>query len=159
MIERRGFLKIATTLMGGAMLATYTEPLIKLATPESHKWIEDKGDFYIVRVPMYKSFTKEHLDRPTIFLMDNYSIVSDVTVIGYSNFKTQGSRIISNCCFDITNTKTVNERSAVLFYNKYTDDVITGLNVYGKRATPVTHPTNIAANDFVHANLSLLMIT
>lgn len=114
MIERRGFLKVATMMVGSVLVAKYIEPVIELIKPEKHTWIEDKGDFYIVRVPEYKTFAKEVLDKPTIFLMDHHSTVTQVDVKGYSNIKMSGCCTVTESRFDISKMITEQERSVVL---------------------------------------------
>jgi hypothetical protein len=114
MIERRGFLKVATMMVGSVLVAKYIEPAIELIKPEKHTWIEDKGDFYIVRVPEYKTFAKEILDKPTIFLMDHHSTVTQVDVKGYSNIKMSGYCTVTESRFDVSEMITEQERSVLL---------------------------------------------
>lgn len=114
MIERRGFLKVATMMVGSLLVAKYIEPIIQIVTPEKHSWIEDKGDFYIVRVPKNKIFANEHLDKPTIFLMDDSSYVHDVNVEGYSNIMMTGKCKLLNCNFDTSKMVVQENRPAVI---------------------------------------------
>lgn len=118
-------------------MAKYIEPVTQLINPEKHTWVEDKGDFYIVRVPMYKTFSRESLDKPTIFLMDQFSTVTQVSVNGYANFKTEGSSSLTDCEFDTSNMRTVEDRPAVLFYSKHTENIISGMCITGKRNGPM----------------------
>lgn len=82
---RRTFLKAGTALGAGKLLTLYTEPLSEIVVPKKHEWIEDKGDFYIVRVPDYKTFAGECLNRNTIFLVGVGATVHQVSVTGYAN--------------------------------------------------------------------------
>lgn len=108
-IERRGFLKVGTALAGGVVLAKYAEPILA-ALPERHEWIEDRGDFLIVRVPDYKTFARERLEKPTIFLMGEQATVRDVHVIGFSNgYVPRGGRF-HGCFFDGSGMTTVESR-------------------------------------------------
>jgi hypothetical protein len=82
-LTKRGFLKVAGGVAGALGLQLYSEPLI--AIPKRHEWIEDRGDFYIVRVPSGKSFVNEHLDKPTIFQAGERSHINNVKIDGYVN--------------------------------------------------------------------------
>lgn len=98
--SRRTFLKIGSILTGGLVLSKYTEPIVEIVEPYRHRWVEDMGDFYIVRVPDSKSFSNELLDKPTIFLLERFAIVNSVSVIGYSNISHKGQSKIYDCMFD-----------------------------------------------------------
>jgi hypothetical protein len=70
---RRTFLRLTGAAAGALVIAKYAEPLAVLA--DHGPWVEDKGDFYIVRVPDFKTFANEHLEKPTIFLLGESATV------------------------------------------------------------------------------------
>jgi hypothetical protein len=86
---RRTFLKVSASVALAS--AAMSKGLILLDEPElpiadNYKdWIEDRGNFYIVRVPDYKTFAKETLDKPTILLLGENSIAKDLDINGYLN--------------------------------------------------------------------------
>lgn len=82
-LKRRGFLKLGAVTVGGLAVTKYAEPFI--TTPESKDWITDKGDYVIVRVPDYKTFAREVIDKPAIFILGTRSFVSGVDVTGFVN--------------------------------------------------------------------------
>lgn len=99
MISRRGFLKTSMALIGGAVIATYVEPLITLVnTPRD--WIEDRNDFYIVRIPDGKTFAKETLTKPTLFVFGLGSVVDRVQVSGFVNLCGGAGTRVTNSFFD-----------------------------------------------------------
>jgi hypothetical protein len=80
---RRTFLRLTGAAAGALVIAKYAEPLAVLA--DHGPWVEDKGDFYIVRVPDFKTFANEHLEKPTIFLLGESATVRSVDVDGFAN--------------------------------------------------------------------------
>ena len=86
MTNKRGFLKLASALVGGLMVTKLSAaPIIDFTKKVSHDWVEDRGDFYIVRVPDYKTFSNEVLDKPTVFLLGDQTTVRGVSIDGYAN--------------------------------------------------------------------------
>lgn len=100
--NRRSFLKTGTTLVGGVLLTKYIEPIVPIAELKKHEWVEDKGDFYIVRVPDSKTFANELLDKPTIFLLGHHTVVRDIIVNGYANISHKGTSLITTSRFDVS---------------------------------------------------------
>lgn len=128
---RRGFLKIGTTILGGLTVAKYTEPLIDLA-PSVHDWIEDRGDFVIVRVPKFKTFANEVINKPAIFLLGQGSTVTGVDVKGFANVRLgQRSRLLDSR-FD-ARMLTETERPVVYVAHELPNGIgdIAGLHVIG----------------------------
>lgn len=78
---RRGFLKLATTMIGGITVAQYVQP--EMSLPELHPWVTDMGDFYYVRIPDFKTFRGETLDKPCVFLAGERSTACDLKIRGY----------------------------------------------------------------------------
>lgn len=109
---RRTFLKAGTAVLGALTLARYTEPLI--AMPDSsHEWIEDKGDFVIVRVPDFKTFANEVIDRPAIFLLGENANVKHVDVKGYVNLYAPKGGSVTYSKFDASKMLVGRERSVM----------------------------------------------
>ena len=98
MNTRRGFIKIGMAVVGAFTLAKYAEPLIEVS--DLHQWIEDKGDFYIIRIPDFKTFAKETLNKPTIFILGEQSTVRDVEIFGYANVYAPKGGLITDMLFD-----------------------------------------------------------
>jgi len=139
---RRTFLKASAgvALAAAAMskgLTLLDEPELLIA--DSHKdWIEDKGDFYIVRVPDYKTFARETLDKPTILLLGENSTAKDLDIDGYLNVEIGNyshfldSRIDSSKYLVSTGRPVVNIQFKVYGLNK---TPTTGASVTGLYAT------------------------
>jgi hypothetical protein len=106
---RRGFLKIGAAILGSIGLVRYSEPIIEIA--HTHEWIEDKGDYAIVRVPDFKSFANEVINKPAIFIMGRDSVVKNVNVDGFVNFYAPNGGRITNSRFDSSQMVTENSRS------------------------------------------------
>jgi hypothetical protein len=126
---RRTFLKIGSALVAGTAVATYAEPLINaLTTGAKHQWVQDKGDYYVVTIPENKSFAKEHLDKPTIFLFGDNSKLLDVSVIGFANMRGAKSVEIQGCYFDAGKVS-AKDRSAAILADKFTNSYFSDLHV------------------------------
>jgi hypothetical protein len=113
---RRTFLKTASAVIGGVLVSKYLEPMFNLA--DVHKdWIEDKGDFYIVRVPDNSIFKNEKLDKPVIFVTGAYVTLANLDVQGYANIIAKGPINIRDNVFDASKVLSLKEmdRSVVRF--------------------------------------------
>jgi hypothetical protein len=95
MIGRRGFLKLAAA----SGIAMYAEPIVRMAL-SYRDWIEDRGDFFIVRVPDFKSFANEDLSKPVVFLLGQQAAVRAVRVAGFVNVQAPRGAVIAECEFD-----------------------------------------------------------
>lgn len=111
MTTRRGFLKLAAATAGAIGLTKYAEPWLQL--PETHEWVEDRGDFYVVRVPQSQRFANERLDKPTIFLLGAYSMLEGVQVDGFTNISAMGGAAIQQCHFNASRMEVSRNRSVV----------------------------------------------
>lgn len=113
MIEatRRGFLKIGTAILGTLTVTKYAEPLIDL-TPSVHDWIDDRGDFVIVRVPSLKTFANEVIRKPAILLLGHHSTVLGVDVHGFANVRMGDQARLLDSRFD-ARMRTETERPVV----------------------------------------------
>jgi len=137
-IARRGFLQIATMLIGGVAIGKFIEPEIAIA--KTHKdWIEDRGGFYIVRVPDFKTFSRERLDKPTIFLLGDESEVSYVDVTGYANFDIPKTGIIHSCSFDGSKMHVDGRDSVVILNAGRQMPPLYNLSIVGNHSTRCAH--------------------
>ena len=108
MLLRRAFLKLA----GASAVAAYAEPMIALESAR-HEWVEDRGDFYLIRVPDFKTFARESLDKPTILILGASAKALDVLVDGYLNVFAPAGGLVSGFFVDGRNMRTEKARSAV----------------------------------------------
>ena len=107
--QRRGFLKLISAAAGALALARYAEPFVAVA--DTHRdWIEDNGDYLVVRVPDFKTFANETLKKPVIFLLGQQAIVRHVDVAGFVNLFSPKGGIIYGSCFDCSQMVTENKR-------------------------------------------------
>lgn len=106
---RRGFLKLLGAVAASVGIVKYAEPLLSI--PQAgHDWIEDRGDFYIVRVPDFKEFARETLEKPTIFLLGEMAIVRDVRVTSFANVHSPRGGLVHGCIFDSSKAEAENDR-------------------------------------------------
>lgn len=96
---RRVFLGAGAVAVGGLLVKRYTEPFGQVAA-EYKDWIEDKGDYCIIRVPDGKAFINERIDKNVILLLGAYSTFKGIDVRGYANIATRGPASIVGCRFD-----------------------------------------------------------
>ena len=62
-MQRRSFLSVLAGASAALGLARYAEPFA--LTPDAHhEWVEDKGDYVIIRVPDFKTFARETINKP-----------------------------------------------------------------------------------------------
>ena len=133
-LNRRTFAKIGTALMGGLVLAKYAEPLALVPT-EYRDWIEDRGDFFIVRVPDYKTFERETLNKPTIILMGERTTVRDIEVQGYTNVHAPKGGRIDECTFDTRTMVVEKPREVIRLAAEHLS--VMNCTLYGNDITPV----------------------
>lgn len=112
MIERRGFLKVLGAIAASTGIIHYAEA--KVLMPEQGSWIEDKGDYYIVRIPDGKTFAHETLDKPTIFGFGQDSRVEYVTVNGFVNMYMPRGGYVYGSKFDASKCAMHGRREVIL---------------------------------------------
>ena len=110
---RRSFLKLAAAVTGGVVITKYLEPM-ELLDDEAKDWIEERNGFYIVRVPDFKTFSNETLDKPTIFLLGQEAVVRDLEIFGYANIFAPKYGTLTNCMFNASKVQTETQRPIVL---------------------------------------------
>jgi hypothetical protein len=115
MTARRTFLKLATATVGGAIITTYSEPYAFIK--DKSGWITDKGDYYIVRVPDYKSFAGETMDKNTIFILGNSALVTRVSVLGFVNITAPNGATLNEMLLDSRGSLSQKPRPALVFEN------------------------------------------
>lgn len=114
-LSRRGFLRVAGAAGAvlGAGVVLYRETT-NLVLPTSNDWIEDRGDFLIVRVPDEKMFKGEKLLKPTILVMGMRSMVRDCEVYGYLNILGKGDWGFNENYVDCRKTAMTKDRPIIL---------------------------------------------
>lgn len=139
---RRTFLKIGSALVGATAVTTYAEPLLNVLTPDAkHQWVQDKGDYYVVTIPENKSFAKENLDKPTIFLFGDNAKLIDVSVLGFANMRGAQNVGIHDFFCDAGKVSAKDRRDAILL-DKFTNGYFSGLHV-----VPPKTPINASKKD------------
>jgi len=135
-LSRRGFILQATALVGGLSISHYLEPF--LAVPDKYKdWIEDRGDFFVVRVPDGKRLEGQTFDKPTILLLGALACFKSNTVKGYLNVYAPKQGAILNSFVDARACRTDRERPAImlkgsrLLFSRNTIDSSAGTHTTG----------------------------
>ncbi len=100
MMLRRTFAKLGAILVGGAPVINYAEPLA-IVRSTAKDWVEDCGDFYVVRVPASGVFARETMDKPTLILAGPHSIIRDCEFNGFVNARSEGRLAVIGCKFDV----------------------------------------------------------
>lgn len=132
-IERRGFLKLGAALIGAMTLAKYAEPVVAVAETH-HDWIEDKGDYCIVRVPDFKTFAHEAISKPVIFILGEQAIVRAVEVEGFANIYAPNGGLVTASRFDASRVVTEKERPVINLKAK--DITISDCHLIGTGESP-----------------------
>jgi hypothetical protein len=110
-IARRGFLKVGAAILGGLAITRYSEPIIQIV--EKNEWIEDKGDYVIIRVPDFKTFANETIAKPAIFIMGQAATVKAIEVAGFANVYAPKGGLIMDSRFDASRMKTEEDRPVI----------------------------------------------
>lgn len=112
MLVRRTFMKLGVQAVGALSVVRYADAFQPI--PESRMWIEDKGDFCIVRVPENKTFDNEVFEKPVIFIMGDGANVLRTTVNSFSNFAVGRNALVSDCVFDVGNSVMKDRKEVVI---------------------------------------------
>lgn len=109
---RRTFLKV---LGASAAVASapqlYREAHRFVAKPKD--WIEDHGDFLVVRVPDGMTFAKEKLGKPVLLFMGNRTRFHDCEITGFCNVYAGKEFAITDTVFDVSQMRLTEVRAAV----------------------------------------------
>ena len=116
-LDRRGFLKAGTALIGGVVLARYVEPL-NLPNQEHKDWVTDKGDYYVIRVPDNKGMRKELFDKPVIMTLGENSYADGITVIGFMNVFSKNRGTLTSIKVDASGVVSEKPRAAIFCTGK-----------------------------------------
>ena len=144
-IERRGFLKLGAALIGALTLTKYAEPLVTVADTH-HDWIEDKGDYLIVRVPDFKTFANEVISKPVIFILGEQAIVRAVDVEGFANIYAPKGGLVTATRFD--GSRMVTEKERPLVNLKAKNLTISDCNFIGRELPLLLTSTPVQLADF-----------
>lgn len=131
-LSRRGFIAAASALAATVSAAMSLPPGIKLLNETdneepvnlSKEWITDKGDYYIVHVPEGKTFSGEMLDKSTVFYMEQFSRVNNVSVMGFANVILLSDTCqFTNSDIDATTTRLASgkERPVMILDSRYSN--------------------------------------
>ena len=101
-------MKLGLVAVGSLIVAKYAEPIVD--TPEIKKWIEDRGDFVIVRIPDFKTFANEVINKPAIFIMGQQAALRGVDVGGYVNVYAPDGGLVEGCRFDASQALAEHDR-------------------------------------------------
>lgn len=110
--DRRGFLKIGMHLLGALQLIKYSEPIVAI-DESKNDWIEDKGDFCIVKVPDFKTIAREVIDKPTILILGEASVVRELEIRGFVNIYAPRGGSITMSRFDASKMTTSDTRAVL----------------------------------------------
>lgn len=112
---RRSFLKLGGVVVGSSILTRWAEVEEYIPDKLKHEWVEDKNDYYIVRVPDYKTFVREYLDKPTIFLLGERSRVDDCRVQGFVNVNMKHESVFTKTFVDASKHTCEGRRDVAIF--------------------------------------------
>lgn len=111
-LSRRGFLKVGVASVAGVLLAKYAEPVMSILDNKGD-WITDKGDYYILRIPDFKSFANHKFDKPLIVVMGESSRMHHTTVQGMTNIIVPKGGEVTECEFNCKEFLTEEPRPVV----------------------------------------------
>lgn len=127
-MRRRGFIQLGTAIFGALTLQRYAEPFVEIVNTKD--WITDHGDFLVVRVPAFKTFSNEILPKPTLFFMQERSTVRNVEVLGFANISAPMGGTIENSLFDCSKM-IVSRNRPIIEINKSRDMLFSGCHLIG----------------------------
>jgi hypothetical protein len=111
-----------------------------------HDWIEDKGDYCIVRVPDFKTFAHEAISKPVIFILGEQAIVRAVDVEGFANIYAPKGGLVTASRFD--GSRMVTEQDRPLVNLKAEGLTISECNLIGKDRPLLFTSTTVQLADF-----------
>lgn len=117
-LSRRGFLKVGVASVAGVLLAKYAEPVMSILD-NKNDWVTDKGDYYILRIPDFKSFANHKFDKPLIVVMGECSRMSNTTVQGMTNLIVPKGGEVAKCSFNCREFLTEEPRPVVKVSEKH----------------------------------------
>lgn len=123
-ITRRGFLRvlsgasavIAITSTARSLMLYDEQDLERPISLRYRDWVEDRGDFYVVRVPSGKSFAKEFLNKPVVMILGRGSLATNLRIDGFVNLYGDRGSVLSNTYIDSSGYQSVQSRSALKLY-------------------------------------------
>lgn len=99
-LTRRGFMKLLGASAGAAAVGLPVFGDKFEIINQQERWVHDKGDYLIVRVPDFKTFANEVFEKPVLFLMGKESSVSGVICKGFANIYGSNQFLFKDCLFD-----------------------------------------------------------
>lgn len=127
---RRSFLKTAsaTALIP---LSTYAEKYENIS--DNGGWIEDKGDYCIIRVPDFKSFSNEVIKKPAILILGTEAKCHDVSFYGFLNVFYKNNSVIDRVLVDSKGKTMTNREHFVICKSEKEGDKFTLSNSHFNR--------------------------
>ena len=111
-MQRRSFLSVLAGASAALGLARYAEPFA--LTPDAHhEWVEDKGDYVIIRVPDFKTFARETINKPAILLLGKEATAHDVKFKSYLNLHGKPGSVLRDFSVDASRATTETPRPTV----------------------------------------------
>jgi hypothetical protein len=105
-------MKIATTLVGSVLVAQYVEPLVAMPAPK--RFVDDRGDYLIVRIPNGECVHDEEFKKPILLILEGpYALFSSCLVTGFANVLAPNGGSIHDCYFDGIAMRTKKPRAVV----------------------------------------------
>lgn len=128
-LSRRGFMVAASALVATVSQAmNLNKGIVSLIETDkeapvekANEWITDRGDFYIVRVPEGKTFSKHDFDKSVVFYLEHQATVSMVSVMGFTNLILESDAArFTDGYLDCSNTKLASgkERACMVVDNR-----------------------------------------
>jgi hypothetical protein len=144
-------MKIATTLVGSVLVAQYVEPLVAMPAPK--RFVDDRGDYLIVRIPNGEHVRDEEFKKPILLVLEGpYALFSSCLVTGFANVLAPNGGLIYDCLFDGAAMRTKNPRSVVLVESGTQGMEINGCsmitNDYNSSAFEMRGPVDASSNYF-----------
>jgi len=87
----------------------------------------------VVRVPDFKTFAREHLDKPTIFILGSSAVLSEVSVEGFANIAAKPQSSVLDCHFDASKIDVQRDRAVVEISATTKELVLSRCNLLGNR--------------------------
>lgn len=113
-MDRRGFLKVASTAVAGAVAARYSD-LIYI--PEQKRWVTDMGDFYQLVVPAGKTFSNETFDKPVSVILGERARLVRCEFFNFLNIYSPDMGVVDDILVKNTSQFVGTRKGIVKIYN------------------------------------------
>lgn len=120
---RRTFLRLAAS----TPIALYSEPWA-LVVNAGRKWVEDRGEYLVIRIPENEMFRDEELTKPAIVFMGRCAVMKGVRTEHFTNIFGAGYNAIFDTYFD--GRKIQSERPRALVEVKSKGEILIGSSLF-----------------------------